>query len=247
VQQSNAYVIGFAAALTVVLGGLLSLAAVGLKEKQKEAVILETKKQILSAVMPVEGRSKLDLAQVYDKRIKSIVVNYDGKEVTENANGNPIVPEDVNISKEYKKSPEERLYPVFMFVSENDPNNVESYILPVYGFGLWDFIWGYLALEGDLATVKGVSFDHKAETPGLGARITDAEIQARFQGKKMLDESGQVKAVRMLKGEQNSNLSAHEVNGMSGATITANGVNDMLRNYMEYYKSYFKSIDKKAS
>ncbi len=245
-QQSNGYIIGFAAALTIVLGGLLSLAAVGLKEKQREAVALETKKQILSAVMPTEGTEKQELAKVYDQRIKSVVVNYDGEIVETDAEGNAVVPENVSIAKEYKKPKEDRHYPVFMFTSENDPEKVDAYILPVYGFGLWDYIWGYVALDGNFNTIAGVTFDHKGETPGLGARITDAEVQQRFQGKELYDNGGEFVSVKMLKGETSSNLGPHTVNGLSGATITANGVSEMIYQYMQNYNAYMEK-SKKAS
>ncbi len=65
------------------------------------------------------------------------------------------------------------------------------YILPVYGNGLWDDIWGYVALEDDLATLRGAVFDHAGETPGLGARITSVDVQERFKGKKIYDELGE--------------------------------------------------------
>ncbi|UZR94614.1 NADH:ubiquinone reductase (Na(+)-transporting) subunit C [Chondrinema litorale] len=235
-QQSNTYIIAFAAGLTIVLGGLLSLAAVGLKEQQQISIELDTKKQILSAVMDVEGKAKQDLAVVYDERIKSTAINYDG-EVLED-----VVPEDINVDKEYKKEPEDRKYPVYMFMSESDPEKYEAIIVPIYGFGLWDYIWGYVALEDDLNTIKGVSFDHKGETPGLGARITDLPVQQRYQGKTINDESGKYVSVEMVKGENHTGLGEHEVDGLSGATMTANGVNDMLYNYLEYYQAYLKKL-----
>ncbi len=237
-QQSNAYIIAFATGLTIVLGGLLSITAVSLKDRQQREVKLETRKQILSAVMNVEGKSKQELSEIYDKRIASITVNYDGEIIED------VVAEEVKVDKQYKLKPEDRNYPVFKFMSEADPNKLEAVIVPVYGFGLWDYIWGYVALEENLSTVKGVSFDHKAETPGLGARITDSEIQQRYQGKNIYDQSGELVAVKMLKGESNSEdkKDMNHIDGMSGATITGNGVNDMLKNYLTYYESYFKSL-----
>ena len=98
-------------------------------------------------------------------------------------------------------------------------------------------------MEGDLNTIAGASFDHKSETPGLGARIATSEIQNRFIGKKIMDESGALISVSMVKGEGNSGLSEHQVDGMSGATITGRGLNVMLENYLSYYKLYFKKIN----
>ena len=105
----------------------------------------------------------------------------------------------------------------------------------MFGNGLWDWISGFVALDKDLNKVVGVAFDHKAETPGLGARISSNEIQDRYKGKEIFDGLGNLVSVRMLKKENNSELNIHEVDGMSGATITANGLNDMLKNYLDCY------------
>lgn len=237
-QQSNGYVVGFAALLTIVLGGALSVAAVLLREPQKKAVELDTKQQILSAVINTEAYTKAQVAEVYGQRIQSIVVNNKGEEVDEYGFSKP---EDVNIKKEYKKKDvSNKNFPVFKFLKEGS-SEVEAYIIPVYGFGLWDDIWGFVALESDFNTLKGVSLGHKGETPGLGARITDAEVQSRYKGKKIF-EGGELVSVRMVKGENNSGLNDHQVDGMSGATITGNGVNDMLKNYFKYYQSYFEKV-----
>jgi Na+-transporting NADH:ubiquinone oxidoreductase subunit C len=242
VRQSNAYVIFFAVIMTIVVGGLLSIAATGLAPAQKKARELDTRRQILGAVMDVSQSDNDQVLEIYSSRVKSLVVDFKGKEVTEQ-NGEKVIAENVNVSKNFKKAPEDRLYPVFQFLSENG-EKVESYILPIYGNGLWDNIWGFLALDTDLKTVKGVVFDHKGETPGLGARITDKPVMDRYQGKKIYDDKGEFVSVRMVKGENTpeSRLGPHRVDGMSGATITANGVNDMLERYLSYYKNYFETI-----
>ena len=118
----------------------------------------------------------------------------------------------------------------------------EAYIFPVYGNGLWNNIFGYVALEGDLNTIKGTSFGHVQETPGLGARISDKEIQNRFVGKKIFDDGGTLVSVAMLKGEigDPSAFGDHEVDGLSGATLTAKGVNAMLLQYFQGYEAYIK-------
>ncbi|MDW7692130.1 NADH:ubiquinone reductase (Na(+)-transporting) subunit C [Flammeovirgaceae bacterium SG7u.111] len=242
-QQSNGYIIGFSAILTVVLGGLLAFVAVSLKDRQQREVELETKKQILSAVMKTEGVAKSELEVIYNNRIKAVAVNIDGEEIEpKDKFGDSVTPDKVNIKNEYSKASEERTFPVFKYMSESDPNKVEAYILPMYGSGLWNDIWGYISVQSDLNTVAGVSFDHVGETPGLGARITTAEVQQRYQGKKLFDVSGELKSVMMVKGENHTGLGEHEVDGMSGATITGKGVNDMVTNYMSYYTSFFKSL-----
>ncbi len=239
-QQSNAYIIAFAAGLTIVLGGLLATTAVSLKDRQKEQVELDAKKQILSAVMDTRGIDKAKLAEIYSQRIQSVVVDANGDEVSLEGKDKLSKAEDISIRKEYKKNAAERLYPVYKYMSES--GQVDAYILPMYGFGLWDDIWGFAAVKPDFNTLKGVVLDHKAETPGLGARITSAEVQDRYKGKLLRNSKGELVSVAMMKGENNASLTDYQVDGMSGATITANGVNAMLKNYISQYDAYFKSV-----
>jgi len=126
VQQSNAYIIGFATVTTIILGGLLSMAAVFLKVPQTAAKDLDTKYQILKAVMPEVEKGKSDIIGIYGKRIESFVVDANGDKIE-----GDVVAEKVDKKKEFKKKPEERVYPVFRFVSESNPDETEAYILPV--------------------------------------------------------------------------------------------------------------------
>ncbi|WP_238354345.1 NADH:ubiquinone reductase (Na(+)-transporting) subunit C [Fulvivirga marina] len=231
--------------MTVIVGGLLSLASQGLAPAQKRSIELDTKSSILSSVMDRKELKKMkpkEVLEMYDKRISSLVVDINGDIVEKNEKGEPIVAEEVSILKNYKKNPEERLYPVFKYMSAENPDKVESYILPLYGAGLWDKIWGYVALNKELTTIVGVAYDHKQETPGLGARIGTPEIQGRYVGKEIYDEQGNLVSVTMVKGEGNTGLDSHHVDGMSGATLTGKGVNVMLKNYLNYYQSYFKKV-----
>jgi Na+-transporting NADH:ubiquinone oxidoreductase subunit C len=241
VQQSNTYIIVYSAVLTIILGLLLSGSAQVLGPWQQEAIALDKKKQILGAVISAEEIAAMTPEQVnkfYETRISSTVVDLSGAEITKEG----ITAEKVEIAKDYKKPAEERSYPVFIFHAEGNPEAVESYIFPMYGAGLWDAIWGYLALETDMNTIGGITLAHAAETPGLGARITEAKVMERYVGKKIFDESGALITVMMQKGEGKDYASdAHKVDGMSGATITGNGVNNMLKAYMGCYEGYIKS------
>ena len=130
--------------------------------------------------------------------------------------------------------------PVYEFRNEADPSKVENAVIPVYGYGLWNNIWGFVALQSDLNTVQGVKFEHAGETPGLGARITSEEIQARFKGKKVF-EGDDISSVVIQKGEgMDYSNDPHKVDGMSGATLTGKGVNNMLKDYFGCYKNYLK-------
>jgi Na+-transporting NADH:ubiquinone oxidoreductase subunit C len=246
VQHSNGYIIGFIVALTAICGSLLALANVGLKPFQTEAQDLDTKKQILSAVVD-DVRAIGDVNAYYASRIEALAVDANGDPITKDAEGKDLVVEKINVYKEFKeKDVNKKRFPVFKY--KNEKGEVEAYILPVYGNGLWDVIWGYVALKPDLKTVHGVSFGHKGETPGLGARIADKDIQARYRGKSIYDQAGALVAITMIKGENNpeSALSQNKVDGMAGATITASGVNNMLKNYMTFYQNYFEK-ERKAT
>lgn len=230
--------------MTIVIGGILSIASQVLGPAQKKSIELDTKFQILGAVMKID-KKKDDVLSIYNQRIQSFVVDYNGDLIEKDRKGNPIVPEEVNIIKNFKLDKQERELPVFKFMSSQNPDQVEAYILPLYGNGLWNKISGFIALENDLNTIKGISFSHVQETPGLGARIADTEIQERYKNKTIFD-GDELVSVKMVKGEKRdpSLFGPHEVDGMSGATLTANGVNSMIKDYLESYKAFIDKTKK---
>lgn len=243
-QRSNLYIVVFSAILTIVLGGLLSGTSVVLKPLQDKQVELDTKKKILGAVDPssVEGKTPDEILAYYKERVTSTVVDINGEPMETDAKGNKLVAEKIDFQKnhnKFKKDVESRPYPVFMYMKE-DGSGVEAYIFPMFGAGLWDWISGFVAIDSDLNTVRGVAFDHKSETPGLGARITDEAVKARFEGKKLYDESGTLQSVSMVKGEKGEPLDDHHIDGLSGATLTGKGLNAMLKDYFGYYGSYIE-------
>jgi Na+-transporting NADH:ubiquinone oxidoreductase subunit C len=237
VRQSNFYIIIYAAVLTIVCGGVLAFASESLKERQQANVDMEQKYNILSTVIDIPEGTNID--ELYSKRVRAFVINYQG-DVQEGKK-----PQDINIPSEYKKKPEERLLPVYEFLSESDANKVTNVVLPVYGYGLWNNISGFIAMESDFNTLKGVKFQHVGETPGLGARIADDEaIPERYEGKKIFD-GDKVVSVTMMKGEGNDwSKDEHKVDGMSGATLTGKGVNNMLLDYFTCYQNYLKKNKK---
>jgi Na+-transporting NADH:ubiquinone oxidoreductase subunit C len=222
----------YAAILTVVCGGLLAFASESLKDKQQANIALEQKENILSTVMVLKDED--NASDIYNKRVKAFVVDYNGN-VVEGKNTT-----DIDVAAQYKLPAKERLLPVYEFRSEADSAKIEYVVLPLHGFGLWDRIWGYVALQSDFNTIQGMVFQHKGETPGLGARIASEEIQDRYKGKEVF-EGEQIASVEMMKGEGNDYASQeHKVDGMSGATLTAKGVNNMLKDYLVCYENYIK-------
>lgn len=241
-QHSNGYIIGFAAIMTVVLGSILASAATMLKERQDINRDLDAKKQILGAVTQID--SETDVLALYKEHIVAIVVDINGDEQK-----TELDPSKINIGKEFKKSPDKRLYPVFKY---KEGGKVVAYILPTYGNGLWDKIWAFAAVSNDLNTLTGISIDHKGETPGLGSRITEPSVMARYKGKKIYNDAGKLMSINMLKGEHGGGDKSikffagndHQVDGLSGATMTTKGVNKMLKKYFTHYQNYFNSIKK---
>jgi Na+-transporting NADH:ubiquinone oxidoreductase subunit C len=232
VRQSNLYILSYSAAITVVCGGLLAFASSSLKDKQDANIAMEQKKNILSSVLTLEEDANIQ--ELYGKKVKSFVIDFDGN-IKEG-----ITPEQVKVASEYKKAPKDRLLPVYEFRNESDPNKVEYAVLPVFGYGLWNNIWGFVAVKSDFSTIQGVKFQHTGETPGLGARIESEEIQERYKGKAIF-ENGTLVSVKMQKGEGHDySNDKHKVDGMSGATLTGKGVNNMLVDYLACYEKYLK-------
>lgn len=117
-----------------------------------------------------------------------------------------------------------------VFLARDDDGELTRIILPVHGYGLWSTMYGFLALEADANTVAGIGFYEHGETPGLGGEIDNPSWQENWEGKKLYDEDGEV-AIRVIKGAvgEGTPQREHTVDGLSGATITANGVNHMVR------------------
>jgi len=234
-RNSNGYIFGYAILLTLVCGTLLAFVSEGLKEKQKAAILVEKQKFILRAGLgatSLNGLTDPMITELYNQVVKVETINSKGESVEADE-------AKLSIFKEYKKPAAERTLPVYVVGKKDNPSEVESFVLPTYGNGLWDNIWAYVAIDGDAETIEGIVFDHKGETPGLGARITDAEIQERFVGKKLAYEASSINAPDFQKGEgYNFDNEPQKVDGMSGATITGTGVNAMLDAYMTLYQSY---------
>ena len=240
-RNSNGYIFGYAIILTLVCGTLLAFVSEGLKERQKAAVLVEKQKFILKAGLganSLDGLTGQEITELYDKVVQVETINSKGSAVDADE-------AKLSIFKEYKKPAAERVLPVYVVGKKDNPTEVESYVLPTYGNGLWDNVWAYIAIDGDAKTIQGIVFDHKGETPGLGARITDADIQNRFVNKTLAYSDDAIDAPDFQKGEgTNYDDEPQKVDGMSGATITGVGVNDMLDAYMTLYRPYLVSKKK---
>jgi Na+-transporting NADH:ubiquinone oxidoreductase subunit C len=117
-----------------------------------------------------------------------------------------------------------------VYLARGEDGRLESVVLPVHGYGLWSTMYGFIALERDLDTVSGLRFYEHGETPGLGGEIDNPRWIANWEGKEVFDDSGNL-AIEVLKGQAPAG-SDHQVDGLSGATLTARGVNNLVRFWM---------------
>lgn len=227
--MSNRYVFLYASAMVVIVALVLSGAATLLRPMQERNMRLEKMQNILAAIDISVSRDEAE--SVFDQYITvTKIVDHQGEELEGDAF-------EVNMEDENRKPVEERQLPVFIADVEGET----FYVVPLRGNGLWGPIWGYVGLESDAETIAGANFDHSSETPGLGAEIAGDNFQEQFAGKKIYDEEGDFRPVRVVKGGAPED-DPHAVDGISGGTITSNGVTDMLRNGLEVYKPYFEKI-----
>jgi len=235
--------------MTTVVALVLSLLFYGLQGMVQVNEEVYNKKATLSAIktkLPkdLDAMSNEEILNIFNTQIEQKVVNSQGEVLDESAvealGYGGSTAENVDMAKEKKKPVDQRAWPIFEFSADDGQ---KYYILAVRGNGLWDEIWGYLALEDDLKTVAGVAFDHKGETPGLGAEIKDSKaFQEQFKGKKIYDDQGKYTSVAVIKGGAKD--PEHEVDGISGATITADGVTEMMWRGIAYYKPYLNELKK---
>jgi len=231
---TNRYIIIYAAVLVAVVAVILSVASEALRSR-KEANARNEKMQNMLAAIGVQ--SDLDNANtLYSKYfVEELAIDGRGEVVArfqpadaKNAKERPF-DLDVKAQQALAKEGKDCRLPLFRFSKDG----TEGFVIPVSGTGLWGAIWGYVALDIDCSTVLGVTFDHKSETPGLGAKITTPEFQRQFVGKKIKNSEGEFVSVQVLKNADKS--SDNEVDAISGATITSTGVGQMLRECLEPY------------
>ena len=234
--NENMRIMMFTLAMTTVVALVLGLLFFGLRPIHQKNEAVAAKRAILSSIndylpQPVAEMSDDQVQDIFTNSMSSVVVKADGSVVT------GVEAEKVSMAAEKKKPADERMYPLFIY--NNGKENF--YVLSVRGNGLWDEIWGNIALKSDLATIAGASFDHKGETPGLGAEIKDnPKFSSQFADKRIFYDNGVYTRVLVRKGGAKDPV--YEVDGISGATVTANGVSEMLKNGIAKYIPYLEEI-----
>lgn len=241
--DKNSYTILFAIAMVIVVGTVLAFAAESLKPKIAENKRLEIQQNILYAMgVNQNDESSVNfvptdkVAGEFSKFIKKQLV-IEGEKVTENNEAYLI---DIK-KEESKASNPEYTRKLPLFIGERDGQTF--YIIPMRGKGLWDAIWGYVALDKNL-TVDGVYFDHKGETPGLGANINQRFFMDDFKGEQIMN--GDIfTGISVAKGNNdpiNKIKDDFEIDALAGATITGNGITAMIKKDLKMYIPYLTNL-----
>lgn len=219
--DSNVYIILYSVVMVVVVAALLAVVSLSLQGRQNDNALNEKKQQIVTAL------GENPLTTDYDSVIAEVVML--------DASGKPTDGDVFDALQDLKGSIAAGKFPLFK--AKNG-----CVVIPVYGAGLWDAIWGYVALESDMNTVKGIVLDHKGETPGLGAEIATPAHQAKYVGKTVFEGDDFV-SITLKKGGANPSDAnyAHEVDAITGGTKTSDGVTEMIRSGLGNYLPYLKA------
>ncbi len=248
--MSNKYIFTYATVMIVLVAALLSTAATVLKPYQEANAKAAKMVEILKSFGVDASRDRAD--ELFNQYIvDEMAIDAQGKVVAlyrkgKKVEGEGMRPFNLELKKELKKydAGESALFPLYKAVKDNQT----FFVIPLYGKGLWGPIWGYLALRDDLKTVSGVTFGHKGETPGLGAEIAKAPFQVQFKDKTIWDDQGKFTPIDVIKGGVENLPEAdrkHSVDGISGGTLTSNGVDAMLDKVLHIYKNYIVAQRKK--
>jgi Na+-transporting NADH:ubiquinone oxidoreductase subunit C len=241
-KNSNAYTFIFSIGMVLVVAIVLSFLATSLKPMQSKNVKQEKMQNILSTFVgdsiKVDGVNKLLTRELASEKFDEYIKNqYALNDNGENVEG--VSAFDIKLASEIKKPEKDQVLPLY----EAEFEGKSYYVIPLRGSGLWDAIWGYVALQEDLNTIEGVIFDHKGETAGLGAEITTDWFKERFENEKIYNSNDKIVGVEVKKGYTGGNdKDDNQVNAISGATITGDGVTDMMEERLSKYKAFFDKL-----
>lgn len=239
-MHSNRYTIMFALLVCVTCSVILALTAGGLKPAIQRNEEFDVHRNILKALnLPEDGRSLTpdETETLYLERITEYRVTRAGTVVTVSGT---VTGEESDLEREAEDTGS---FPLFV---RKDGNAVSAYCIPVSGKGLWSTVYGYLAIEADGETVRGIRFYKHGETPGLGGEIETDWFAANFIGKKIFDAAGELKSITIVKGavpaDEPESSRIHKVDGISGATMTGKAVTVFLKTDLQKYEAFFRAV-----
>ena len=232
-MHSNKYTLIFTAVLTIILGFFVSTADSSLKDMREKNIEADIRKNILSSLGFKETLespwTNERVEEIFSESIIGFVVDSTGS-VVDGKN-----PKDINSDIDIKE------FPIYKRVNGEQ---VEGYSIPISGKGLWGTMYGYFSIEPDGATAKGITFYSHIETPVLGAEVDKPWFQNNFPGKRFVDPNGKLIGIQAIKGgvDETSPEAYHQVDGISGATMTTNGLNSFLYEGLKNYDPYLSKI-----
>lgn len=233
--DSNGYTLGFLAIMVIIVGGALAFISSALQPTIDANQELDRRKKVMKAILSLSEEEENEVLTKefvngeYEGKVSGILVNYQGEVAAEE------IPSTYDFRKEMKDntiSQEDKLYPVYIY----EDNGSQVFVYQMIGSGLWDEISGYLALEADQETIKGVAFDHVGETPGLGAELVKNKFREQFYNQKLFNEQGNYDFVVYKAGKLPKD--GKGVDGLAGATITTDGIHAMLEKTIDNYANY---------
>jgi Na+-transporting NADH:ubiquinone oxidoreductase subunit C len=233
-KNSTGFTIGFTIAMVVIVGTLLALTSLFLQPRQQKNQADKKRMDILQAIKVEAKRS--DAQTAYDKHIvDSYVINHKGERVEDGPSAF-----EVDVRTDFRDASlgeEDKFFPIYIGEKEGK----RYLIIPMAGKGLWGPVWGYVSMENDYETIFGATFDHKSETPGLGAEINQPVFQQPFSGKKIVDAQGNFEPIEVAKGGADPQ-DPHAVDAITGGTITSKGVEEMVNRTLQVYNRHFQQI-----
>jgi len=236
--------------VSLVCSSLVASAAVVLKPRQVANAILDMRRNILEVAGLLDSDRDVDALfdgiepRVVDLETGAYVEDvdpeaFDPAEAAKDPEGSVEVPPDIDVARIGRRARHALVYLV------RQDSEVTKIILPVSGYGLWSTMYGFLALEADGNTVADITFYSHGETPGLGDFIAKPAWRELWRGKRAFDESGEPK-LQVVKGRVSAGdpLADHHVDGVSGATLTGNGVTKMMQYWLgdHGYGPYLRNI-----
>ncbi len=231
-KQTNTYTFIYASVMVIIVAAILSFTAEALKPIQQNNIKIEKIQNILSSVgIESTPENAEELFKQYIPEENRLVIGTDGKL----KDG---VAFDIKLKEELAKAPADRALPLYIA----DVNGEKKIVIQLLGTGLWGPIWGYISLNDDYNTIFGATFDHKGETPGLGADINKPWFQEQFKGKTIF-EGANFLSITVHKGgkgaAERAGNTQHGVDAISGGTITSKGLEAMVKTNLENYVNYF--------
>lgn len=237
--SSNGYVLGFAIVVCVAVSTALAVTATGLRDVQKAAEEFDRQKNVMlvaGLIEPGDPRPIAELKAVYAQRIREQVLDLQTGRLDES-----IRPEAVG----QMTDPNAKLRYRVIAVAQDEQGKAGGFVLPIRAKGLWGPMFGYISLESDANTVRGITFYQHKETPGLGGEVDNEQWKQQWEGKKVLADNGELVGITVKKGRVDPGVpreAKHYVDGLSGATITSNGVTRGIEAELEAYRPYLSQF-----